>query len=236
MNEEKLLELFSLLEPMIDEDFPDGIGENHGTCATDKYVTAARAYKEGLELLRDVQGAGQAGELVRRCKSMSLHPAVKRAGKVFRKAFKEAARLIDSQARELVDRDSRLAGYKVVTDALVERREELKRELAAAQALCNRLKQEAQIQAGEMRTQRSTVHKTYQVLTGATGEPGDWNGAKPARKVMAQLTAANKELEWLRENALKTLKEMGQPTDGLVDPVFTLCVLAHGGADQKGGE
>jgi hypothetical protein len=64
MNEEKLLELFSLLEPMIDEDFPHGVGENHGTCATDKYVTAARAYKEGLELLRDVQGAGQTRKAV----------------------------------------------------------------------------------------------------------------------------------------------------------------------------
>ena len=42
-----------------------------------------------------------------------------------------------------------------------------------------RLKLEAQIQAQEARSHRATVREIYQAITGRTGEPGDWNGAKP---------------------------------------------------------
>ena len=34
--------------PFIEEDFPKGTGESHGTCATDKYVEAARLLEQAL--------------------------------------------------------------------------------------------------------------------------------------------------------------------------------------------
>lgn len=69
----------------------------------------------------------------------------------------------------------------------------LQAELDAANALCEKLKQEAEIHAQEARTHKSTVHKIYQLVTGATGEPGNWNGAKPVKQLIdriAELTAA----------------------------------------------
>lgn len=53
------------------------------------------------------------------------------------------------------------------------------------QDLNDRLKLEAQCHAGEARCANSTIYEIYQVLTGATGEPGNWNGAEPARKYVA---------------------------------------------------
>ena len=49
---------------------------------------------------------------------------------------------------------------------------------------------EAQAHAQEARTQRATVHEIYQLITGATGEPGDWNGAEPIRKALDDQRAA----------------------------------------------
>lgn len=73
---------------------------------------------------------------------------------------------------------------------------ELIRQLADAleanrklQDRCDHLLLQAQCQAQEMRTHKATVHEMYQVLTGASGEPGNWHGAEPARKVMAALQA-----------------------------------------------
>lgn len=62
----------------------------------------------------------------------------------------------------------------------------------------NNLLQEAQIQAQEMRTQRGVVREIYQLCTGSTGEPGDWNGAKPVRELIAQVTALATALSMLK--------------------------------------
>ncbi|TFH84949.1 hypothetical protein EQG41_19705 [Billgrantia azerbaijanica] len=51
---------------------------------------------------------------------------------------------------------------------------------------CERLEQEARIHAQEARTQRATVQAIYQLVTGATGEPGDWHGAEPVRELVAE--------------------------------------------------
>lgn len=48
-------------------------------------------------------------------------------------------------------------------------------------------KQEAQVQAQEARTQQAIVHDCYQAVTGGKGEPGDWNGAEPVRRRIAEL-------------------------------------------------
>lgn len=90
------------------------------------------------------------------------------------------------------DRERRLIEYLTKIATLTKHVEELT-------TLSHHLKQQAIGNAQEMRTQKSIVREMYQVFTGATGEPGDWNGAEPARKVMAELAA-------LREGATVTYR------------------------------
>lgn len=47
------------------------------------------------------------------------------------------------------------------------------------------LQQQAEIHAQEARTANATIAEIYQLVTGATGEPGRWNGAEPVRKRLA---------------------------------------------------
>lgn len=65
------------------------------------------------------------------------------------------------------------------------------------------LKQQAECHAMEARTANATIAEIYQAVTGATGEPGNWNGAVP---VVAELTrlraveaAANAYVESIRQ-------------------------------------
>lgn len=62
-------------------------------------------------------------------------------------------------------------------------------ERAEGAARSETLKQEAKIHAQEARTANSTVNEIYQLVTGATGEPGNWSGAEPVRKRLAQIEA-----------------------------------------------
>lgn len=61
------------------------------------------------------------------------------------------------------------------------------------------LLREAQVWAGEARAQRATVHESYQAATGATGEPGDWNGAEPVRALAAERDRLSAELAALND-------------------------------------
>ena len=48
----RIKELETALEsiwPFVEEDFPKGTGDNHGTCATDSYVLAARQIEQALK-------------------------------------------------------------------------------------------------------------------------------------------------------------------------------------------
>jgi hypothetical protein len=70
--------------------------------------------------------------------------------------------------------------------------------------LVERLKQEAQIHAQEARTANATIAEIYQLCTGATGEPGNWNGAEPVRALIAAHEAdvgLRKALEKICEGA-----------------------------------
>lgn len=60
------------------------------------------------------------------------------------------------------------------------------------------LLQQAQIWKQEAMAQRATVHEAYRVCTGNTGEPGDWNGAEPIRKLAAERDALQSENERLK--------------------------------------
>ncbi len=76
------------------------------------------------------------------------------------------------------------------------------RELGAENA---NLRQQAESWAMEARCHRSSLHEAYQHITGATGEPGNWNGARPIIKAFDALRARIRKLEralqWYGEQA-----------------------------------
>ncbi len=81
---------------------------------------------------------------------------------------------------------------------------------------CNkseRLLQEAQIQAQEMRTHQSTVREIYQVITGNTGEPGDWNGAEPVRKLKEENERLEKMLPFSVRGKLQEVVDQDTEQD-----------------------
>jgi hypothetical protein len=82
--------------------------------------------------------------------------------------------------------------------------------------VAERCKSEAEGHSMEARTANSTIYEIYQVLTGATGEPGNWNGAEPARQYVAtaetQLAALTKRVGEL-EGALTGIAEATDPDD-----------------------
>ena len=91
------------------------------------------------------------------------------------------------------------ADASIALQSQAERIKELEAEVAAT-------KQQAQIWKMEADTQKATVREIYQLCTGATGEPGDWNGANPVREVVTerdilqgQLTMRSVELSALRQ-------------------------------------
>lgn len=92
-----------------------------------------------------------------------------------------------TSAYKLGHRDARHAAAELAAAAL-SRIEALERERDA-------LKQQAQIWAQEAKTQKATVQAAYQACTGATGEPGDWNGAAPIRALAADRAALRNALE-----------------------------------------
>lgn len=75
----------------------------------------------------------------------------------------------------------------------------------AAEALSERLKLEAQGHAMEARTANSTIAEIYQVVTGSTGEPGNWHGAAPVRAAFEALrervAVLEEALDWYGEQA-----------------------------------
>ncbi len=90
--------------------------------------------------------------------------------------------------------------------------------LEASQAEVERLKQErdalkleAQIHAGEARAANSTIYEIYQVLSGSTGEPGNWNGAEPARQYVTAAQERIAVLEGALEPFADTFRQHNDP-------------------------
>lgn len=50
----------------------------------------------------------------------------------------------------------------------------------------SQLLMQAQIWKGEARCANHTIGQIYQLVTGATGEPGNWHGAGPIRALIAE--------------------------------------------------
>lgn len=57
----------------------------------------------------------------------------------------------------------------------------------------SQLIQQAQIWKQEARTANSTIAEIYQLCSGCRGEPGNWNGAEPVRRKLAELRAQKSE-------------------------------------------
>jgi hypothetical protein len=74
----------------------------------------------------------------------------------------------------------------------------LQSENAELKQMAERLKLEAQAHAQEARTANSTIAEIYQVISGASGEPGNWNGAEPVREYLAEL---KRQLEEAQKDA-----------------------------------
>jgi hypothetical protein len=70
----------------------------------------------------------------------------------------------------------------------------LRERITALEALCERLKLEAQGHAQEAQTANATIAEIYQVCSGRTGEPGNWHGAEPVRERITALEAELHEI------------------------------------------
>jgi hypothetical protein len=63
----------------------------------------------------------------------------------------------------------------------------LEAENTQLKALVDRLRTEAQIHAQEARTANATIYDIYQVVSGGTGELGNWHGVEPVREALERL-------------------------------------------------
>lgn len=72
------------------------------------------------------------------------------------------------------------------------------------------LLQEAEIHAQESSTANATIYDIYQLCTGSTGEPGNWNGAKPVREMKEhyerQIAVLTERVDKLRDIITKAIK------------------------------
>lgn len=95
----------------------------------------------------------------------------------------------------LTDQDAAIEDLHQHLNAALKTIEEQAAEIRALIGLLDGLKLEAQMHAQEARTANSTVYEIYQVVSGSTGEPGNWHGAEPVKEAFESLKAKVTELE-----------------------------------------
>jgi len=98
-------------------------------------------------------------------------------------------------------------------------------EIERLEGLVARLRQEAEIHAGEARAHKASLHEAYQAVTGATGEPGNWNGAEPIR---AFVSTARDRIAALEEELRRMQVHTKWPSGGtLYDARHRLDTIAE---------
>ena len=95
---------------------------------------------------------------------------------------------------------------------------EARRQRDEARALTEQLKLEAQGWAGEAKCHKSSLHKAYQAVSGATGEPGNWHGAVPIVDALTATRAENERLRAALGKVEKSLRARGVCERGGFDP------------------
>lgn len=98
----------------------------------------------------------------------------------------------------------------LLTNNLVEAEKEilrLKDALKEAEARSEALRRQAEQWAMEARAHKSSLHEAYQAVTGATGEPGNWNGAVPIIAAIGALRARAEKAEAALEEAVGALND-----------------------------
>jgi hypothetical protein len=97
-----------------------------------------------------------------------------------------------SEAQRLADKLNSLCVAEFAWPHLNNAATELRRlapmeaELQQARYLCDRLKLEAQCHEQEARTANATIAEIYQAVSGGSGEPGNWHGARPVIEALQQ--------------------------------------------------
>jgi chromosome segregation ATPase len=142
---------------------------------------------------------------------MSKIDQIMEQAQVFASAWSLVGGMLDSgnalEDAETEKRDLR----QTVTDAL----ESLQSENAELRQLAERVKLEAQMHAQEARTANATIAEIYQVISGATGEPGNWHGAEPVREYVAGLRRDRDEWKDATVSANQRFKQAESKVDEL---------------------
>lgn len=94
--------------------------------------------------------------------------------------------VIQELCAEIGDLKQALAEKDLALAQANRHKEELFAKVAEKDRLIESLKQEAQIHALEARTANRTIAEIYQVVSGKTGEPGNWHGAEPVKQLMGK--------------------------------------------------
>ena len=122
--------------------------------------------------------------------------------RVFRGRFlssadeEEVAYVADqNEAKSAANADWERLSRSIINPDFLSALDTARAEIERLQALADRLTLEAQAHAQEARTANSTIYEIYQVLSGSTSEPGNWNGAEPARQFVTAAQARIAELE-----------------------------------------
>jgi len=99
-------------------------------------------------------------------------------------------------------------------------------DLDAARDLNSRLQQEAGIHAQEARTANATIAEIYQLISGKTGEPGNWHGAEPVRKYVENV---HQQISRIRKSAKAISEDLGEGDKVLChqSQILHACAVAY---------
>jgi hypothetical protein len=88
--------------------------------------------------------------------------------------------------------------------------------LKAVEGQRDALRLQAECWAMEAKGHKASLHEAYQAITGATGEPGNWNGAKPIIEAFRASERREQEAIGARDEAMEALRQLRQAADDML--------------------